>query len=89
MDEDGDKEWTNVVTYCATSSFPVTWLLNPLHLMTNGNWLMHSGDYLCKVDPHNPPTILCSYTVKTMDIPPKGKYVETLVSPNQYMKQPS
>lgn len=85
MDEDG--EWENVETYRLVFSSP--WFLRPLHVMKNGNWLMNSndGDCMYKVDlEKNINDISCWYSGDCVCFILKGKYVETFVSPNRYMK---
>ncbi|KAI3715081.1 hypothetical protein L6452_22048 [Arctium lappa] len=80
MDE--DEDWRKVVTYFPISSFP--WYQQPLHVMKNGNWLMHSKEkgYVYKADlEKNTKDRLCSCI--GMDILPGGKYIETFVSLNQ------
>ncbi|KAI3829013.1 hypothetical protein L1987_03126 [Smallanthus sonchifolius] len=80
---DGDGDWTKVRTYRLVFG---KW--QPLHVMADGNWLMflHHTSYLCKADPTK---WHCKYKRlwnMDMDIHPRRKYLETLVSPNQYMK---
>jgi hypothetical protein len=88
MDVDGD--WTKVVTYYSMVGHPVTWYLKPVHLMADGNWLMHHKGYLQEVDPEKPLSknkrMWCMDMDTDMDMAPGGKYLETLISPNRYMK---
>ncbi|KAF5776368.1 putative F-box domain, galactose oxidase/kelch, beta-propeller, kelch-type beta propeller [Helianthus annuus] len=88
MDGDG---WTKVVTFTnAACGCTWPWCVQPLHLMADGNWLMRYGERLCITDPNDHPNDpLKSTRVVTYmgaGIRRSGKYIETLVSPNQYMK---
>lgn len=76
--EDG-RRWRLV------SCFP--WCHPPLHLMRNGKWFVHSSCFnrLYQVDmKKDTKNRLCS--LKNMEILQGGSYMETIVSPNQYMK---
>ncbi|KAJ0488095.1 putative F-box domain, galactose oxidase/kelch, beta-propeller, kelch-type beta propeller [Helianthus annuus] len=82
MDGDGDS-WTKVVT-CTNAA--CGWRVQPLHLMADGNWLMRCGQRLCITDPNDPLKSTRVVTDMGAGIRRRGKYIETLVSPNQYMK---
>ncbi|KAI3815231.1 hypothetical protein L1987_14892 [Smallanthus sonchifolius] len=56
---DGDGEWTKVVTYSEKWWFEK----GPVHMMRNGNWMMHSeyDGYFCQIDMEkNVKDVLCS-----------------------------
>ncbi|XP_035836627.1 F-box/kelch-repeat protein At3g06240-like [Helianthus annuus] len=82
MDGDGDS-WTKVVT-CTNAA--CGWRVQPLHLMADGNWLMRYEERLCITDPNGPFKSTRVVTDMGAGIRRRGKYIETLVSPNQYMK---
>ncbi|XP_076901721.1 F-box/kelch-repeat protein At3g06240-like [Bidens hawaiensis] len=76
MDGDGHGNWIKVVTFYETVAFDYR-LMQPLHLMAD----------------EKPNTLIWSYSSMVykyrdtlMEIAPRGKYLETLVSPNQYVK---
>ncbi|KAJ0724575.1 putative F-box associated interaction domain, F-box-like domain superfamily [Helianthus annuus] len=90
---DGDGDWTKVVAYWGTIDFPHILYQQPLHLMADGNWLLLSQYCLYKTYPEKVYNCACTYTTTRykyryldLGITPLGKYLETLVSPNQYMK---
>ncbi|KAI3712277.1 hypothetical protein L1987_70828 [Smallanthus sonchifolius] len=79
-----DGEWTKVVTYSEKWWFEK----GPVHLMRNGSWMMHCGydGCFCQIDMEKGiKDVLCSGNMYK-DIILNGKYVETFVSPNRYMK---
>ncbi|XP_071705738.1 uncharacterized protein [Rutidosis leptorrhynchoides] len=94
-----EESWTNVETYMVMSSYLISHL-KPLHLMRNKNWLMiHDHDYYrykeCSLyivnfdektnrSRRDDGTLLVNKGV----IPQAVRYIETLVSPNQYMNEP-
>ncbi|XP_024963697.1 F-box/kelch-repeat protein At3g06240-like [Cynara cardunculus var. scolymus] len=81
MDEDGD--WGKMVTYCSIPSFP--WFQQQLHLMRSGNWLMHSEYGIYEVDLEKDTKVqLYTHPANSIIIHPRGKYIQTFVSPNQY-----
>ncbi|XP_076908891.1 F-box protein At3g22700-like [Bidens hawaiensis] len=90
-DEDGDGGWTKVETYSKLESFLPEFKTKPVvHMMRNGNWIMHSRDegYFSQVDLEKSiKDVSCSYVSSSMyrHILLQGKYVETFVSPNRYM----
>ncbi|KAL7599833.1 hypothetical protein Lser_V15G23662 [Lactuca serriola] len=77
-DGDGDGDWTKVGTYAIPRNF---YGYEPLHLMSDGNWatLCRSKCHVYKLDPAKD----FEKISHRIDNPPKGKYVETLVSPNR------
>ncbi|KAL4590003.1 hypothetical protein LXL04_002920 [Taraxacum kok-saghyz] len=85
-DENGSWE---VVTSSRSPNYiykHVQYHSRPLHMMRNGNWLMYSShnEYVYTVDTKKQAQkIMCSINYVFR---PKGKYMETLVSPNQYIK---
>ncbi|CAH1426826.1 unnamed protein product [Lactuca virosa] len=85
---DGDGDWTKVVNYRPMSSD--LWNKYPLHLMRNGNWLMHAliGGGIVQLDMDKQTTDVVYPNMIDMGIyiTLRGKYIETIVSPNQYMK---
>ncbi|CAI9285515.1 unnamed protein product [Lactuca saligna] len=78
IDGDGDGDWTKVGTYAIPRNF---YGYEPLHLMSDGNWatLCRSKCHVYKLDPDRD----FEKISHRIDNPPKGKYVETLVSPNR------
>ncbi|KAI3524069.1 hypothetical protein L1887_02704 [Cichorium endivia] len=86
----GDGDWTKVVNHRSMSFELLT--TYPLHLMRNGNWLMHSvygGGGIFQLDMDKQTKDLVSPRVRVgvgigVYIPLRGKYIETIVSPNQY-----
>ncbi|KAJ9555545.1 LOW QUALITY PROTEIN: hypothetical protein OSB04_010159 [Centaurea solstitialis] len=79
---DGGGEWTKVVTY-----YPLSRLDRfdqPLHVMKNGNWLMLKEGWFCNVDVKTRSEERYYSTYFCKDILLGRKYIETLVSPNQY-----
>ncbi|KAJ0491866.1 putative retrotransposon gag domain-containing protein [Helianthus annuus] len=90
---DGDGDWTKVVAYWGTIDFAHILYQQPLHLMADGNWLLLYQYCLYKTYPEKVYNCACTYTTTRykyryldLGITPLGKYLETLVSPNQYMK---
>ncbi|GJR83241.1 putative F-box domain-containing protein [Tanacetum coccineum] len=93
MNEDGS--WKNVATY-QRKPYDVCFL-KPLHLMRNGNLLMVSGffyngdrGYLYQVDPkkkkHSKGKDISKWrTLVTRGLSEEVRYIETFVSPNQYI----
>ncbi|KAI3699964.1 hypothetical protein L2E82_44574 [Cichorium intybus] len=88
MDEDGD--WNKAITY----NGPMSFFLRDqslLHLMSNGNLLIQHVDSLYALDMKKHTKDMVFNTRQNMDrlypykIPPRGKYIETTVSPNRYM----
>nr|XP_043638124.1 F-box/kelch-repeat protein At3g06240-like [Erigeron canadensis] len=80
----GRPKGTMVNNYPKYSS---PWFLRPIHMMKNGNYLMHSeiGNHLCIVDAkRQTKQFLCSCTTRYEDIQIGAKFTETLESPNQY-----
>ncbi|CAH1426453.1 unnamed protein product [Lactuca virosa] len=81
---DGDGDWTEIISYPILPSLYC--FQKPVHLMRNGNWItycLHSGCHVYKLDPERRINEM-SYSNydDEFDIPPTGKYIETLVSPN-------
>ncbi|KAJ9536252.1 hypothetical protein OSB04_un000572 [Centaurea solstitialis] len=82
---DGGGNWTKVVN--SSCSIQDSSFQGPLYLMRNGNWLMCTNNGICKVDPagnnakghhlSSTPPIIVTYQL--------GIYIETFVSPNQYV----
>lgn len=81
MNRDGD--WSMAETYPACFNV----FLRPLHLMSNGNWLMHFGCSLYTTDTNKDTNGNGSDRLNTvgMHIAEEGKYIGTFVSPNRYM----
>ncbi|XP_023755991.1 putative F-box/kelch-repeat protein At3g17280 isoform X1 [Lactuca sativa] len=78
---DGDGDWTKVLTYGPISFFP--WSKSLIHLMRNGNLLIHAGSNVYELDmKKNTKEIV--FTCEDMDskISPIGKYIESTVSLN-------
>lgn len=76
-------DWDKVVT--SSREEHLSCIDQPLHVMRNGNWLMHSKlkEYVYVLDTKkHTEHIMCSIR---MSFKPAGKYMETIVSPNQYM----
>ncbi|KAL7602119.1 hypothetical protein Lser_V15G23505 [Lactuca serriola] len=86
---DGDGDWTKVVNYRPMSIY--LWHEYPMHLMRNGDWLMHSrkiGGGILQLDMDKQTTDVVYPNMNTgIYIPLRGKYIETIVSPNQYTKK--
>ncbi|KAI3524214.1 hypothetical protein L1887_02866 [Cichorium endivia] len=80
---DGDGDWTKVETSSLKEQLDCSHD-EPQHLMRNGNWLMFSREnvYVLNAKKHTK-NIRCSIGIAFR---PVGKYMETLVSPNQYLK---
>lgn len=82
---DKDAEWTKVETF-SLKEYVSRADHQPQHYMRNGNWLMYS-----RLEEHvyilytnkNTKHIMCSINIA---FSPVGKYMETIVSPNQYLK---
>ncbi|GJZ93937.1 F-box/kelch-repeat protein-like protein [Tanacetum coccineum] len=96
MSGDG-KHWTNVATYWPKTRKPLSLKtgkplsLQPVHLMCNGNWLMYDYEgHLYVVDPSTKKHVNEADPILVnndwLDIPEEGKYIETFVSPNRYIK---
>ncbi|KAI3708866.1 hypothetical protein L2E82_38394 [Cichorium intybus] len=83
MDEDGN--WTKVVSTGLIFSSNIQ-LYQRLHLMRNGNVLIYDGACVYELDMKNHTIVLSSNANENMLVSPGGKYIETLVSPNQYIK---
>ncbi|KAI3496887.1 hypothetical protein L1887_39265 [Cichorium endivia] len=81
---DGDGNWTKVVNFGPL--FCIIGYHHGLHLMKNGNMLIYGDHDLYELDMMTRSKVLWSYTNDKMLVWPGGKYIETLVSPNQYMK---
>ncbi|KAI3524507.1 hypothetical protein L1887_03165 [Cichorium endivia] len=82
-DGDSDEDWTKVVIYKMSGLFC---LEKPLHLMRNGNWFTYclfTGYHVYEMDLAR---ISYSNIAYNMKIIPQGKYIETLESPNRWMK---
>ncbi|CAH1451578.1 unnamed protein product [Lactuca virosa] len=82
---DGDGDWKKVQGIVSDNVFMVN--IHPLHLMKDGNCLTHSGseDLVYKIDLGcHMENISCLFKAHGLDIPPPGKYIESLVSPNRY-----
>ncbi|KAI3524505.1 hypothetical protein L1887_03163 [Cichorium endivia] len=84
---DGDRDWTKVVTY----QMPKCLFFDvPLHLMRNDNWFTYSvchGFHVYNLDiVRHLNEISYSNMVYGREITPRAKYIETLVSPNRWMK---
>ena len=82
----GDGDWRKVViTVWPLESFP-SYQQPPLHVMKNGNWVVHSNGKGCvyevDLEKHTKDE-LCSYT--GMHVLAGGKYIETFVSLNRYI----
>ncbi|KAI3495978.1 hypothetical protein L1887_38326 [Cichorium endivia] len=85
---DGDGDWTKIANSGNILCRPRR-CHRPIHLMRNGNFLMYNGGGRCvyQLDMMEMRTQdLYSYTTKTLHVWPAWKYIETMVSPNQYMK---
>ncbi|KAI3524210.1 hypothetical protein L1887_02862 [Cichorium endivia] len=84
LDGDGDGDWIEVATY---DQIPRNfYVLKPLHLMKNGNWLTvcRSGCHVNELDPvRDFKKSSYSYTAHRIDSRKKGIYFETLESPNR------
>ncbi|KAI3696582.1 hypothetical protein L6452_28971 [Arctium lappa] len=81
MDGDGDGDWTKVVdTYNSPRSFPPWFMLYPLHLMKNENWVMNEKRlkeiYVADLEMHTKKEVY-SYYRNNMFITPAAKYTET------------
>ncbi|KAK9060996.1 hypothetical protein SSX86_018176 [Deinandra increscens subsp. villosa] len=87
----GDGDWTVMGTYFVKGDLD-PYKFQPLHLMSNGNWLMRYQGCLYNVDmnmvnngnncdPLNGKEEMCITT--------EVKYIETFVSPNRYMQTSS
>ncbi|KAJ9539723.1 hypothetical protein OSB04_026229 [Centaurea solstitialis] len=79
---DGEEDWTKVVTtYNLPNSHPRWFILHPLHLMKNGNWVMHvkrlEEFYEADLEMRTKKEVY-SYSRNAVFITPKGKYIETL-----------
>ncbi|XP_076892624.1 F-box protein At2g23160-like [Bidens hawaiensis] len=88
MDEDGYGRWTKVATYSHPESFLTEFEKVPIHMMRNGNLIMHSSieGHFCEVDLEKGiKHVSYSYASSSMyrHILLQGKYVETFVSPNR------
>ncbi|KAI3496528.1 hypothetical protein L1887_38893 [Cichorium endivia] len=83
MDEDGN--WTKVVSTGLIFSSNIQ-LCQRLHLMRNGNVLIYDGACVYELDMKTHTIVLSSNANENMLVSPGGKYIETLVSPNQYIK---
>ncbi|KAI3708865.1 hypothetical protein L2E82_38392 [Cichorium intybus] len=83
MDEDGN--WTKVVNSGRILSNSI-YYYHRLHLMKNGNMLICREGCVYELDIKTHTIVLSSNTNENMLGSPGGKYIETLVSPNQYMK---
>ncbi|KAL4592078.1 hypothetical protein LXL04_005060 [Taraxacum kok-saghyz] len=82
MDEDGDGDWMKMVTYFGDENEKL------LHVMRNGDLLICCGGYFYQKDMKNKKHEYgIMYRFEGMDINQGWKYMETLVSPNQYMKR--
>ncbi|KAI3790466.1 hypothetical protein L2E82_03525 [Cichorium intybus] len=81
---DGDGHWTKVET--SSTKEQLSYYHKPEHLMRKGNWLMYSssGDHVYVLDAKKH-TKRIMYSVG-IAFSPVGKYMETLMSPNQYLK---
>ncbi|KAL7600081.1 hypothetical protein Lser_V15G24036 [Lactuca serriola] len=82
---DGDGDWIEIISYPILPSLYC--FQKPVHLMRNGNWVtycLHSGCHVYKLDPERRFNEM-SYSNydDEFDIPSRGKYIETLVSPNR------
>ncbi|CAH1412708.1 unnamed protein product [Lactuca virosa] len=94
---DGDGDWTKVLTYGPMSFF--LWSHSLLHLMRNGNWLIQNevDVYVLDMKKHTKEMVFTCNPIYTQhkskeayhrmgskNITPRGKYIETTVSPNKY-----
>ncbi|CAH1452106.1 unnamed protein product [Lactuca virosa] len=80
MNADGD--WTKMIAYSPLER--VFRYEKPLHIMRNGDWLMYREGHVYQRDmKKHTNDIMCRF--KDMEINQRWKYMETLVSPNQYM----
>ncbi|CAI9289033.1 unnamed protein product [Lactuca saligna] len=84
MDGDGG-DWKKVVV---SDPIPNSMCIKPLHLMRDGNCLIHSisEGLVYKIDlATNTKNLSCSFSARGLDTSPTGKYIQTLVSPNRYL----
>ncbi|KAI3496529.1 hypothetical protein L1887_38894 [Cichorium endivia] len=81
---DGDRNWTKVVSTGLIFSSKIQ-LSHRLHLMRNGNMLIYHGACVYELDMKTHTIVLSSNANENMLVSPGGKYIETLVSPNQYI----
>ncbi|CAH1412709.1 unnamed protein product [Lactuca virosa] len=94
---DGDGDWTKVLTYGPMSFF--LWSQSLLHVMRNGNWLIQNevDVYVLDMKKHTKEMVFtCNpiyaqhmskeayHRMGSKNITPRGKYIETTVSPNKY-----
>ncbi|CAH1449677.1 unnamed protein product [Lactuca virosa] len=81
---EGDGIWTKLEnSTMILCDYPIQYH-HRLHLMRNGNLLTYDRGCVYQLDMKTHNKDLCSYTTKTMRVWPGGKYIETMVSPNQY-----
>nr|KAJ0215659.1 hypothetical protein LSAT_V11C300145220 [Lactuca sativa] len=93
----GDGDWTKVLTYGPMSFF--LWSQSLLHVMRNGNWLIQNevDVYVLDMKKHTKEMVFTCNPIYAQrmskeaydrmgskNITPRGKYIETTVSPNKY-----
>lgn len=84
---EGDGIWTKLEnSTMILCDYPIQYH-HRLHLMRNGKLLTYDRGCVYQLDMKTHNKDLCSYTTKTMRIWPGGKYIETIVSPNQYVNK--